>query len=158
MQFRLMDYFLKMSSEFGIKGRRWLAMKDLHTNVKAKVLYAGSLSIEIDISQGTGQGRILPPFMHKVYVNSLLKALSDHCYAISINNVSLPSPSFTNDISLLALYPSFLETFMNICHKYGIKWRYEFNQTKSGVITFGETKLLHCKSMKEREWCSEMLL
>ena len=41
---------------------------------------------------------------------------------------------------------------MNICHKYGIKWRYEFNHTKSGVVTFGETKQLHSKSMKEREW------
>ena len=41
---------------------------------------------------------------------------------------------------------------MNIYHKYGIKWRYEFTHTKSGVITFGETKLLHSKSMKEHEW------
>ena len=30
--------------------------------------------------------------------------------------------------------------------------------TKSGVVTFGETKPLHSKSMKEREWSSEMLL
>ena len=87
--------------------------------------------------------------MYKVYINSLLKALSDHCYAISINSVSLPSPSFANDILLLALYLSFLDTFMNICHKYGIKWRYD---TKRGVVTFGETKPLHSKSMKEREW------
>ena len=142
----------KLFSELGIKGRMWLAVKDLYTNVKAKALYAGSLSREIDILQGTGQGRILAPFMYKVYINSLLKALSDHCYAISINSVNLPSPSFADDISLLALYPSFLETFMNICHKYGIKWRYEFNHTKSGVFTFGETKPLHSKSMKERGW------
>ena len=48
--------------------------------------------------------------------------------------------------------PSFLETLMNICHKYAIKWRYEFNHAKSGVVTFSETKPLHSKSMKEREW------
>ena len=130
----------------------WLAIKDLYIDVKAKVLYAGSLSRENDISQGTGQGRILTPFMYKVYVNSLLKALSDHCHGISINSVSLPSPSLANDISLLALYPSFLESFLNICHKYGIKWRYEFNHTKSGVVTFGETKALHSQSTKEHEW------
>ena len=70
------------------------------------------------------------------------------CY----RGVCLPSPSLADDISLLVLYPSFLETFMNICHKYGIKWRYEFNHTKSGVVTFGETKPLHSKSMTEREW------
>ena len=142
----------KLFSELCIKGRMCLAIKDLHTDVKAKALHAGSLSREIDISQGTGQGRILAPFMYKVYINSLLKALSDDCYAISINSVSLPSPSFADDISLLALYPSFLETFMNICHKYGIKWRLEFNHTKSGVVTFGETKPLHSKLMKEHEW------
>ena len=89
--------------------------------------------------------------MYKVYINSLLKTLSDHCYAVSINSVSLPS-SFADDISLLELYPSFLETFMNICHKYGIKWTYEFNHTEIGVVTFGETKPLYSKSMKEREW------
>ena len=62
---------------------------------------------------------ILAPFMYKVYINSLLKVLTDHCCAISINRLSLPSPSFADDISLLASYPSFLETFMNICHAYG---------------------------------------
>ena len=82
----------KLFSELGVKGRMWLAIKDLHTNVKAKLLYAGSLSRKICISQGTGQDRIIAPFMYKVYINSLLKASSDHCYAISITSVSLPSP------------------------------------------------------------------
>ena len=82
----------KLFSELGMNGRMWLVIKDLHANVKAKVLYAGALSGEIDILQGTGQGRILAPFMYKVYINSLLKVLTDHCYAISINRLNLPSP------------------------------------------------------------------
>ena len=39
----------KLFSELGINGRMWLVIKDLHTNIKAKVLYAGALSREIDI-------------------------------------------------------------------------------------------------------------
>ena len=31
-------------------------------------------------------------------------------------------------------------------------WRYEFNHSKSGVITLGESKPIHCKSVKEHEW------
>ena len=27
-----------------------------------------------------------------------------------------------------------------MCYCYSLKWRYEFNNTKSGVVTFGETK------------------
>ena len=81
----------------------------------------GSLSRKINLSQCTGQGRILAPFMYKVYVNGLLKVLSDHCNAIFINGLRITSPSFADDISLLTLHQSFLKTFMNICNRYGIK-------------------------------------
>ena len=74
----------KLFNNLGIKGRMWLAIKDLYTDVKAEVLYSGELSRRFDVSQGTGQGRIFPPFMYKVYINSLLQKLSNHCYAISI--------------------------------------------------------------------------
>ena len=128
----------------------WKVIKDLYTNVKAQVLYAGSLSRKIDVSQGTGQGRILAPFMYKVNVNGLLCVLTNHCYAIFINVLRILSPSFADDITLLALHPSFLKTFMSICYKYGIKWKYEFNHSKSGIVTFGESKPQHFESMKNR--------
>ena len=72
----------KLFLEFGIKGRMWLAIRVLYTNVKAQVFYEGSLSRKVDVSQGTGQGRILGPFMYKVYAVGLLNVLSNRCYAI----------------------------------------------------------------------------
>ena len=100
----------KLFTEFDIRGRMWLAIKDLYTEVRGQVLYSSTLSRKFDISQGTGQARILAPLMHKVYINSLLKKLTNHCYAISINHLSLPSPPFADDIAPLALYPTFLLT------------------------------------------------
>ena len=64
----------KLFNDLGIKGRMWLAIKDLYTDVKAQVLYSGELSREFDVSQGTGQGRIFAPFMYKVYINSFCKS------------------------------------------------------------------------------------
>ena len=61
------------------------------------------------------------------------------------------SPLFADDIALLALNPTYLTSLMGICCKYSTKWRYEFNHTKSGVITYGETKPVHFEEMKERE-------
>ena len=130
----------------------WLAVRDLYTYVKEQVFYEGSLSRKIDVSQGTGRGRILAPFIYKVYVNGILTVLSNHCYAILINGLRIPYPSFADDISSLALHPSFLKTLMNICNHYGIKWRYDFNYSKSGVVTFGQTKPHHFESLKNREW------
>ena len=88
----------KFISDLGVNGKLWLAIKDLYTDVKAQVLYSGAFSREFKISQGKGQGRILAPFMYKVYINNLRKELSDHCYAISINALRMPAPSFADDI------------------------------------------------------------
>ena len=63
----------KLFSDLGINGRMWLALKDLYTDIKARVLFAGSLSREFNISQGTGQGRLLAPFMYKVYIMVFLR-------------------------------------------------------------------------------------
>ena len=79
----------------------------------------------------------LKAFLYKVYINGLLNVLTNHCYSISVNRLFLPSHSFADDVTLLALYPTFFHTFMEMCYKYSIKWRYEFNHIKSGVVTFG---------------------
>ena len=62
------------------------------------------------------------------------------------------APSFADDICLIALHQSLLKILMNKCHNYSETWRYEFNHSKRGVVTFGEAEPFHCKSMKEREW------
>ena len=104
------------------------------------MLYSGALSREFEISQGTGQGRILAPFMYKVYINSLLKELSDHFFAISINTLRMPAPSLADDICLIALHQSLLKILVHKCHNCSKTWRYEFNHSESGVVIFGETK------------------
>ena len=125
--------------------------------MNAHVLCFGSLSRKFDILQGTGQGRLLAPFMYKVYINGLLTELTSHSCALSLNNLSLPSPSFA-DTSLLSIYPSFLNVCMHICYNYSLKWWYEFNHSKSGVVAFGETRLVHCIAMKERKWIWVMIM
>ena len=40
----------KLFSELGIKGRKWLAIKDLYTDVKAQVLHEGVLSRKFSVS------------------------------------------------------------------------------------------------------------
>ena len=90
--------------------------------------------------------------MYKVYINSLLNTLAEHSHAISINCLRLTAPSFADDVTLLALFPTFLKVFMIICHQYSAKWRYEFNHSKSDVVTFGEAKSVHSQLLTEREW------
>ena len=64
--------FAKVLIQFElIEGKMWLVIKDPILMLKQKCCMqgrdAGGLSREIDILQGTGQGRILTPFTYKVY-------------------------------------------------------------------------------------------
>ena len=80
----------KLFIELEVGGRMWLTIKDRYTDVKAQVLYSGSLSRQLKVSQGTGQGRILAPFMYKVYINALLNNLTNHAYRfLSVGYVCL---------------------------------------------------------------------
>ena len=90
--------------------------------------------------------------MYKVYINVLLNTFTNHAYAISINGLRVSSPSLADDISLLATQQSFLAVLMHICYCCSLKWRYEFNNSKSGVVTLGETKAEYYQSIKMHEW------
>ena len=90
--------------------------------------------------------------MYKVYINSFLKEFSEHNFAICINSMKLSARSFADDISLLVLYPTFLQHFVNVAYEYSLKWRYEFNNTKHGTVTYGESQSLHFANMQEGSW------
>ena len=38
------------------------------------------------------------------------------------------------------------------CFQDSVSCRYDFNHTKSGVVTFAEWKPIHSRSMTEHEW------
>ena len=108
--FGLMDCCSNFSlTSKGIDYKFWLILKDLYTDdIHAKVLCGGSYFRTFKLLQGSEQGRILAPFIYKVYINGLLKELSNRCLATSINQLKLNPPTFADDcITLLALHPSF---------------------------------------------------
>ena len=61
-------------------------------------------------------------------------------------------PSFADDISLITLHPSVLQSFMTESFRCSLHWRYELNHTKCGVVTFVESKPLHLATMESRKW------
>ena len=89
----------KLLTELGIKGKMWLVIKDLYTDVNARVHCSGSFSRSFAVSWGRGQGRILAPFMYKVYINSLLIKLYDYRYLLMVLN-NYPPPFQMISLSL----------------------------------------------------------
>ena len=69
-----------------------------------------------------GRGEFLHLLLYKVYINSLLNEVSEHNFAICVSGMKLSAPSFADYISLLVLYPTFLQHFMTIAQEYSLKW------------------------------------
>ena len=130
----------------------WLIIKELFSNLKGQVIFNGHISSSFSTSQGSGQGRILAPFLYKVYINQLLMELCQLDIGITLFNHSLSAPSFADDMTLLACFPSCLNTMIQLAYKYSCNWRYQFNYGKTGVVVFGECAVIHSKNMKVRQW------
>ena len=144
--------FFTLLTDLGVCDNMWLILKDTYTEVQGFVTYGGWTFDLFLIDQGSGQRRIVAPFLYKVFINCLLFIISNDPFSLSIENILLGCPTFVDDLTLLALFPSFLQHLMSIVFDFSIKWRYEFNHTKSGVIVFGESKIQHAKNMMSRKF------
>ena len=81
--------------------------------------------------------------MYKVSINELIKEISECKFSLTINDFQLGCPIFADDMTLLALLFSFLKNLMEKAFLHSELQCYECNETKSGVVTFGETGTQH---------------
>ena len=141
----------KLFSELGVKGKMFAMIKALYTDVD--MLYFNGVSTQaFPLYQGSGQGRILAPFMSKVYINRLIETVYNSKCALVIDELRIRSPAFAGDMTLLSLFPSFLWHLMQEVTQYSKIWRYDYNQSKSGVVVFGEPRAQHYREKQTRHW------
>ena len=141
----------KPKYELGIDPKMWLIIKELFSGLKGQVIFNGNISSSFSTSQGSGQGRILAPFLYKVYINQLLIELCQLDIGIILFNLSLSAPSLADDVTLLACFPSCLNIMIQLAYKYSCNQRYQFNYGKTGVVVFGECAVTHSNNMKVRQ-------
>ena len=69
---------------------------------------------------------------------------------IILLNYNLSAPTFADDMTFSALYPSCLNALISIAYQYSCDRRYEFNYDKTAVVTFRESLACHSKAVKQR--------
>ena len=123
----------KLKYELGIDPKMCLIIKELFSGLKGQVIFNGHISTSFSTSQGPGQGRILAPFLYKVYINQLLIELCQLDIGITLFNHSLSASIFADDMTLLTCFPFCLNIMIQLGYKYSCNWRYQFNYGKTGV-------------------------
>ena len=120
----------KLKHELGIDSQLWLVIRELYKDVRSQVLFNGHVSDSFGILQGSGQGRILAPFVYKVFINQLMREICLIKLGASLFNYDLLSPSFADDMTLVSCHPSCLNVLMQLAHQYSCNWRYQFSTPK----------------------------
>ena len=137
----------KLYKELSIDSCLWLIIRDLCQDLQAHVIHDGQLSSKFPISKGSGQGRILAPFMYKVYINSLIRKICDLKVGICLTNRFCSAPTFADDMTLLGFHASALSTLIRCAYDYCCKWRYEYHNEKSG-----DTPAMHGRMINTRKF------
>ena len=92
----------KLLSELGVQGL-FSAIKSLYSDIQCCVYFNGTTTDLFPLTQGSGQGRVLAAFMYKVYINELIKEISECKFSLTINDLQLGCPTFADDMTLLKL-------------------------------------------------------
>ena len=125
--------------EFGIRGRMWFALRSLYTAMKAHVLCFGSLSRKFEILQGTGQGRLPPPFMYKVNLKTSMSGL-----------LKIKLSAYANDTTLFVKDSHSLHRFLKLMGKFQefSSLKLSVDKCEAGWVGGAKTcrsKLVRCK-------------
>ena len=129
--------FMVKLHNLGIKGQIWKVIDDCHCNTKSAVIVNQTKSRWFPVQQGVRQGGVLSTFLYLVFINNLLEELQllhSNCPVVLDNNYH--SPALADDIACIALSPSALQAMMTTAYKYACKWRFEFNASKSNILSF----------------------
>ena len=111
-------------------------LSNMFTDMKSRVLYSSLLSKWVPIEQGTRQGSLLSPMFYSVYVNELIVLLCESEAGLKIGNLYFTAPTQADDLLLNSLTRSGLQKLVHICHKYSLKWRFFYKNSKCVVIIY----------------------
>ncbi len=111
----------------GLEGRLWRLLRDSYDNFTCQVLVNGVKSKELCVHRGVHQGAPLSMRLYQLFNNDLLYALGQYEGAVGIFELQTGSPTFADDIALLALYKASMNCLLQTAYEHSRTWRYKFN-------------------------------
>ena len=102
--------------------------------------------------QGVRQGSVLSPWLYMCYNNDIPEVLHTTRYGITIGDINCDSVLVADDITLVSLRGHDLQRMIDATVSYSNKWRFEFNSSKTNVVTFGKSTQLHNVRKNTRRW------
>ena len=120
----------------GITGDDWLLMKDLYSNMTARVKWEGHLSSPFIIKQGVRQGGILSATHYKRYNNPLLLDIEDRFTGKTIGTVKVPHVTCADDLCYVTDSKNELQPMISTSEGYANREHYTIHPTKTVIVPY----------------------
>ena len=121
----------------GIHGNIFNTIKHMYDNSTAQIKLEGHVSNKFKICKGTEQGHPLSPDLFKIYINELSPKFDVNKHGCpSLIDQIISHLLWADDLILLALDPSTLQSQLNILHEFCLEWGIEINIDKTKLIRF----------------------
>ncbi len=125
-----------------IPTHHWFLLYNWYKKLNAVVRWNGLYSARIDVQRGTRQGSKLSPALFKIFFNDMLEMVTNAKRGIAISDAHFNSFAFADDVTLFSTKVTGLQSLIDICVKYSIDWRFNFNTLKSQCMIMGEHRFL----------------
>ena len=124
-------------------------LMDFYTDANSKVMWDGTLSNSIQLSQGVRQGSVLSPMLYNVYIDGLIKRLKAQGLGCNFNGRYAGVLALADDIALLSNSSEELQQMLDTTHQYTQEWKYKINTSKSAILVFNSR---YDKSSTQTSW------
>jgi hypothetical protein len=122
-----------------------ILLRIYYDKLAGKIKVNNKLSTIFILSRGVKQGGFLSGTLFNFFINDLI----EECYKAGVGAVYIDLIVailvFCDDICLLSIDESDMQSLLNICDNFSKKWAIEFNPSKSKFIVFGSNKFSNSK-------------
>lgn len=131
--------YVKLFNVLSVKGLCPLIslfLANMYTNQQLRVSWNGHYGKPFSISNGVKQGAILSPILFCLYMDVLINAIKDSGYGCYIGHRFVGCLGYADDLCILAPTCNAVKNMINICEKYSVEYKVNFNSDKSQMIIF----------------------
>ena len=134
------EALLQKLSTYGINGKFFNCISYMYRNSNARIKMANKLSDLINIEAGTEQGHTLSPELFKLYIHDLSLQINamQNTNCPSLSDIPITHLLWADDLVLMALDKSTLQSMIDKLSSYCQMWGLEVNTKKTAILVFNK--------------------